>query len=189
MKTTMKRIACLFLIAGLVSGCSMNKDKKTDEMGTANKSADKAKDDAKKTVDGTKDAMDAMDDNIDNMMTYFKDQGVAYEDMKTIDNMDFAAHEGRSFMNNGQMTYLYRVKSDDENMKKVIKEANDNGKVKVKIDNKEQEYGAKVNGDYLLLYNMDADMGDMMNVFPSYQPGSSTNPSGMNEEMNGNTVE
>lgn len=181
MKTTMKRFACLFLIAGVVSGCSMNKDKETDEMGTANKSTDKVEDNTKKTVD---DAKNSMDDSIDNMMSYFKEQGVVYEDMKSIDNMDFAAHEGRSFMNNGQMTYVYRVKSDDEDMKKVMKEAKDNGKVRVKIDNKEQEYGANVNGDYLMLYNMDVDATDLTHTFQNYQTGSMTNSSTDNMDKN-----
>ena len=36
--------------------------------------------------------------------------------------MDFAAYEGRSFMANNNRVYLYRVKSEDENMKKILKE-------------------------------------------------------------------
>ena len=63
---------------------------------------------------------------------------------------------------------MYRVKSDDDNMKKVLKEAKDNGKVKVSINNKEQEYGAKVNGDFLFLYDTNADWNDVVTAFPNY---------------------
>ena len=60
------------------------------------------------------------------------------------------------------------MKSDDDNMKKVLKEAKDNGKVKVSINNKEQEYGAKVNGDFLFLYDTNADWNDVVTAFPNY---------------------
>ena len=53
-------------------------------------------------------------------------------------------------------------------MKKVLKEAKDNGKVKVSINNKEQEYGAKVNGDFLFLYDTNADWNDVVTAFPNY---------------------
>lgn len=138
MNKLVQKAACIALLAALMGGCSMN-DKKD-----ANTKTNETKEAAEKSV---KDAKNKTEDSIDNVMNYFKDKGLKYENSKAITDIDFAAYEGRSFDYNGSTGYLYRVKSDDDNMKKVLKEAKDNGKVKVSINNKEQEYGAKVNGD------------------------------------------
>lgn len=169
MKKIVNKAACLLLVAGLISGCSMNdKNNKNDDM---NKVADASKDAANK-------AKGVVNDSIDNVMNYFKKEGLKFENSKNLENIDFAAHEGRSFDMNGKTAYLYRVKSDDENMKKILKEAKDKGKVKVNIDNKEQMYGAKINGDYLLLYDEKANMNDMLTAFPNYQVNGVNNPEG-----------
>ncbi|MEG1731824.1 MAG: hypothetical protein RR252_01615 [Longicatena sp.] len=164
MNRMMKRLACLLFIGAMVSGCSMNKKEETTK--ETDKVSDTTQNDTKKVVDESK---QKVNDSVDNVMKYFKDQGVAYDNMKNIENINFAAYEGRSFMSNGQMSYIYRVKSEDENMEKILKEAKNNGKVKVNIDNKEQEYGAKVNGDYLLLYNSSANTTDLLKAFPNYK--------------------
>ncbi|MEG0330358.1 MAG: hypothetical protein RSC10_06585 [Longicatena sp.] len=164
MNRMMKRLACLLFIGAMVSGCSMNKKEETTK--ETDKVSDTTQKDTKKVVDESK---QKVNDSVDNVMKYFKDQGVAYDNMKNIENINFAAYEGRSFMSNGQMSYIYRVKSEDENMQKILKEAKNNGKVKVNIDNKEQEYGAKVNGDYLLLYNSSANTTDLLKAFPNYK--------------------
>lgn len=180
MKNIVSKAACLLLVAGLISGCSMNdknKDNKKDDM---NKVADTSKDAANK-VKGD------VDDSIDNVMNYFKKEGLKFENSKNLDNIEFAAHEGRSFDMNGKTAYLYRVKSEDENMKKILKEARDNGKVKVNIDNKEQMYGAKVNGNYLLLYDAEANMNDMLTAFPNYQATGVNNPAGSEGTKNTKT--
>lgn len=153
MKKQMKLMMLLFALCGCLTACSMNDD------------ADKAKTDVENKANEVK---EDVDDSIDNVMTYFKDQGVSVEQDAKIDKMDFAAYEGRTFQYNDATAYLYRVKSNDEGMQKVLKEAKDNGTVKVSIDNKEQEYAAKVNGNYLLLYDKSADMGDIATVFPKY---------------------
>ena len=140
MNKLVQKAACIALLAALMGGCSMN-DKK----------------DANTKTNETKEAAEN-----------FKDKGLKYENSKAITDIDFAAYEGRSFDYNGSTGYLYRVKSDDDNMKKVLKEAKDNGKVKVSINNKEQEYGAKVNGDFLFLYDTNADWNDVVTAFPNY---------------------
>lgn len=167
MNTKIKTFALLCVMAGLLTGCSMNDDTTKDDMSKENKSTQKAADDTEKAADKAK---NTTEDSIDNVMTYFKNEGINYENMQTIENMEFAAHEGRTFMMNGKTAYLYRVKSDDEDMKKIMKEAEDSGMAKVKIDNKEMEYAAMVNGDYLLLYNKEDDFADVQKAFPNYQP-------------------
>lgn len=177
MKNMISKVACLVVIAGLIGGCSMN-DKNSD------KNMNKVKDAADKTADKTK---NGVNDSIDNVMDYFKKEGVKFENSKKLENIEFAASEGRSFDMNGKTAYLYHVKSNDENMKKILKEAKDKGTAKVNIDNKEQMYGAKVNGDYLLLYDTQANMNDMLNTFPNYR-GDATNKTSNNAKETDKTT-
>lgn len=175
MKNTTKYLVYLMIAAACVTGCT-NKDKEN-----AKHEVNKAADTTKKAGEDVK---DKVSDSIDNVMTYFNKEGLKIENSKAIKNMDFAAHEGRSFDVNGKTAYLYRVNSDDEGMKKVIKEAKENGKVKVNIDHKEQLYGAKVNGDFLLLYDTSADMGNVLNTFPNYQASGVNNPENTQNSTN-----
>lgn len=163
----LKLFACLLALCSMLSACNMKND------------VEDAKDKVENKAD---DAKNDVEDSIDNVMKYFKDKGVTYDQDTAIEQMDFAAYEGRSFVVNGSTAYLYRVKNDDENMKKVMKEAADKGKVRVKINNKEMEYGAKVNGNYLFLYDTTADMTDVLQTFPGYVPGSTTTTTSADNE-------
>lgn len=179
MKTSIKLISALMCGIVFMSGCSMN-DEKDPTDGEANKSTENAKKSAEKTVD----------DSIDNVMDFFETQQVKVENMQPIENMDFAAYEGRTFMVDGENAYLYRVKMDDENMKKVMKEAEEKGKVKVSIDNKEMEYAASVNNGYLLLYEPSAShAATLKSTFSKYTSAGlgATNPSTLNPNEGKNT--
>ncbi len=177
MKKNLKRMLYFSSMALLMGACGMNNSGNAD--GSMNKTYDNAKDSAKG-------AADRAEDSIENVMNYFEGKGVRFENAKEINNMDFAAHEGRSFEYNGNTGYLYRVKSDDEKMKKLMQEAKTNGKVKVNIDNEEKEYGALVNGDFLFLYDHNADWKDVETAFPAYTYSGVTNPSNPNTTQNGN---
>lgn len=182
MNLTIKKMIVMSGIALMACGCSMGDDSETDN-GTANQSTEQTP---------TKTTTSASEDSIDYMMTYLKEKGIEISDMKNIENMDFAAHEGRSFMYNGSMAYLYRLNSSDTNMKALLDQAAKEGKVKVSMDGSEMEYTANVNGDYLLVYQDATNMGDMMNAFPGYVPGATTttpnnggNGEGMSDQGNG----
>lgn len=184
MNKPLQRAMCLTLFAVLMSGCSMNQKKEvsqnSEEIGkTAERSVDEAK--------------DMSEDSIDNVMNFFKEQGLAFENAKEIKDMEFAAKEGRSFEYEGNTAYLYRINTEDENMKRVLQEAKDSGKVKVNIDNKEQEYGAKVNGDYLFLYNADENWDTYVQAFPNYSYGNGvsepSNPGTTNNAKEQNNTE
>ena len=174
MKKQYKVMACTLSLCSMLAACSTKDDKK-DNNKVENKVENKANTAKKDT-----------EDSIDNMMSYFKEKGVAYDQSENIDQMDFAAYEGRSFMANNNRVYLYRVKSEDENMKKILKEAADKGKVKVNINNKESEYNAKVNGDYLLLYETNADISDVLGAFPGYRAGTTTTTTSTDESDQSN---
>ncbi len=148
------------VVSGLF-GCA-SKDDKNNKSNNANTSikedAEDVKDDVAKTID--------------DVMDYFKKQKVEIGNVQTIDKIDFAAYEGKSFEVNGKTVYLYRVNDKDENMKKLIQQAKDTGKITVNINNKEQEYRAKVKGNLLMLYSSDEDMNDIIKSFDTYQNGT-----------------
>lgn len=113
-------------------------------------------------------AKDQSKDTIDDVMNYFTKQGIKFENSKTLEKIEFAAHEGRTFDINGKRAYLYRVNTEDEHMQKVLSEAKEKKQIKVNVDNKEQMYPALVNGGYLLLYDGSANMSDVVTVFSKY---------------------
>ena len=142
----------------MLSGCSwMNKEK--------NNAEDAAKDVAKNTEKAGEKTKNGLDD----VMKYLKGEGVETTEVKNLDNMDFAAQEGRSFMYNGANAYMYNINAEDEQMKALLKDAKEKKTVKVKQNGEEKEYSAMVNGNYLLVYDKEADMGDMLKVFPNYK--------------------
>lgn len=153
----MKGLISFTCVLTLLSGCSM-----------FDSSEDKAKDMAKDGKETTDKVKDDGEDTIDNMMDWMKGKGVSYTDMEKIDQMDFAAHEGRSFMYEGNMVYLYRINNEDEKMQQLMKDAKDKKSVKVNVDGEEKEYGAMVNGDYLLIHEKGLEMNHLSETFPSY---------------------
>lgn len=72
-------------------------------------------------------------------------------------------------MYNGANAYMYNINAEDEQMKALLKDAKEKKTVKVKQNGEEKEYSAMVNGNYLLVYDKDADMGNMLKVFPNYK--------------------
>lgn len=167
MKNKLKTISIAACAMVLLSGCNMwgNDEKDTSKNGTAN---------ATKETTPNSERSTASEDSIQNMMNYMKEKGITISDMNPIDTMDFAAHEGQSFSYNGNTAYLYRLKSDDANMKALLEDAKKNGTVKVNMDGKEQMYNASVNGDYLFVYDPAANMGDLITAMGSYVPGATT---------------
>lgn len=162
-KSNMMGIALSALL--LLSGCSMWSGDDNAAQGTANATDTKQPENNRNVTS---------EDSIDNMMNYLKQQGVEISDMAPIDKMDFAAHEGKSFTYQGNTAYLYRLKSDDVNMKALLDEAKQKGNIKVNHNGKEELYNASVNGDYLFVYEKDADMGSFINAMGSYVPGATT---------------
>ncbi len=161
MKKLFKTVLTSALLVSVLFGCSSkdNQNNKNDNLSTS------IKDDAE-------DAKDDVTQTIDDVMDYFKKQKVEVENVQGIDKIDFAAYEGKSFEVNGKTVYLYRVNEKDKNMKKLLQEVKDTGKVTVNMNNKEQEYKAKVKGNLLMLYNYDEDLNDVLTTFDAYQNGT-----------------
>ncbi len=172
-------VACTLVL--IISGCSQNdsSDKKMESNANAT-DTNPPKNDAANTVN----------DTMDNMMSYLKDQGITIDDMKDLTDMDFAAHEGRSFSYQGNTAYLYRLKENDESMKALLDSAKNTGTVKVNINGESKDYAASVNDNYLLIYQKEAKMDDFIKLFDTYQAGiggidSSDNSGSATENGNG----
>lgn len=187
------------LLLLLVSGCGSNKK----DAGTNNSA------NATDTKQPQNNVSDNASETMNRMVAYFKEKGMELTDLKDIDQMDFAAHEGKSFSYQGSPMYLYRLKSNDESMKALLESAKNTGNVKVNIDGKQQNYKASVNGDYLLVYKNGDTIQDFIKAFGSYSvnapaapnsegvtapgtdhpgvqdEGKSTNPSGSETNQNG----
>lgn len=150
----------------LVSGCgSDNKD--NGQNNSANQTD---------TKQPQNNVSDNASETMNRMVSYFKEKGIELADMTDIDQMDFAAHEGKRFSYKGSPMYLYRLKSNDESMKALLDSAKNTGNVKVNIDGKQQNYKASVNGDYLLVYENADTIQDFINVFDSYSVNSPAAP-------------
>lgn len=167
MKNKVKTMSIAICAMILLSGCSMwgSDESDTANNGTANSTKETTPNNERSTIN---------EDSIQNMMNYMQGKGIEIRNMAPIDQMDFAAHEGQSFSYNGNTGYLYRLKSDDANMKALLDDAKKNGSIKVNMDGKEQLYNASVNGDYLFVYDPAANMGDFISAMNNYVPGATT---------------
>lgn len=150
----MKRLSiCALSLLLLVSlgGC-MNNDKESEK-----KTEDKVED-TKKKAEGT----------IDDVLNYMKTSGYEYTDDQTLSEFNFAAKEGKSFMYNNQMLYLYRVDPSDTQVNGLLEQAKKDNKITANQNGQTNEYGARVNGNYLLVYDKNADMNDFVKNFDKY---------------------
>ncbi|MEG1252645.1 MAG: hypothetical protein RSF38_04900 [Erysipelotrichaceae bacterium] len=152
-----KRLILSVLSLSLLSGCSFfnqedTKEKEKVEMRDKNKEI----------------ANDASN-TIDSMIKWMNEKGIQMDEMETLNEMNFAAHEGRSFKVKGNLIYLYRVNTKDEKMKSFLKETKTSSKVKVNENGVEKEYKAMVKDDYLMIYDQGMDNSQLEALFPTYE--------------------
>ncbi len=174
MKPLQKLAVCSLAGLFMISGCSMGKDEDTNTPNPQSK--------ANQTETNPPQNQSSASDTMDRMIAYLNEQGVTMDQMRSLDQMDFAAHEGRSFTYQGNTGYLYRLKSEDESMKALLESAQKNGTVKVNHDGQEQNYNAAVNGDYLFVYDPNVDMNDFISIFTGYMPNISVSPKTSDEQ-------
>lgn len=138
-----------------LTGC-MNNDKK-DESKDKTEEKDTSKD-AEKTKD-----------SISDVMTYMKENGVEYSDDKTLSDFDWAAKEGTSFKYNDQDVYLYRVDSSNSQMSEVLNNVKSSNVITANQNGTNTEYAARVNGNYLLIFDKDAAIDELVDIFNKYK--------------------
>lgn len=141
-----------------LTGC-MNNDKK-DESKDKTEEKDTSKDTEK------------TNDSISDVMTYMKENGVEYSDDKTLSDFDWAAKEGTSFKYNDQDVYLYRVDSTNSEMNEILNNVKTNNAITANQNGTNTEYAARVNGNYLLIFNKDAALDELVDIFNKYKVGN-----------------
>ena len=102
-------------------------------------------------------------------MNSFESSGVTFGNVTPIDNMDFAAHEGRMFDVNGERVYIYRMNLEDAQMNELMQKAMADKRVTVNRNGVDEEYNALVNNDYLLVYGSNASIAPLDELFTQYR--------------------
>lgn len=176
MKKFMLSLFCILTLCACTNNTDNNANSKTNASTTEGKPQDSS-------------TANTPLSTLDDFMTYLNDQGVEYADEQPISDMNITAHEGRSFNVNGSTGYIYRIDSTDDTMKKLLASAQENGELQATQNGVQKSYTAHVNGDYLLLYDKDANLDSLVKVFPSFnqnapQTSNTTNPSASNPVPN-----
>lgn len=151
-----------------LTGC-MNNDKK-DESKDKTEEKDTSKDTEK------------TNDSISDVMTYMKENGVEYSDDKTLSDFDWAAKEGTSFKYNDQDVYLYRVDSTNSEMNEILNNVKTNNAITANQNGTNTEYAARVNGNYLLIFNKDAALDELVDIFNKYKVGNTDTNTNNNKD-------
>ncbi|MEG0264683.1 MAG: hypothetical protein RSC93_10045 [Erysipelotrichaceae bacterium] len=153
----LKNALLVTFMVSLLSGCSyFNKD-------------DTSEKDKVETSKKEKSVEKEASDSIDEVMKWMEQQGIKYNEMETLNEMNFAAHEGRSFKYNENLVYLYRVNTSDEKMNSFLNETQHSKIVNVNENGVEKQYKALVNRDYLMVYQDGKDISQLETLFPTYK--------------------
>lgn len=151
-----------------LTGC-MNNDKK-DESKDKTEEKDTSKDTEK------------TNDSISDVMTYMKENGVEYSNDKTLSDFDWAAKEGTSFKYNDQDVYLYRVDSTNSEMNEILNNVKTNNAITANQNGTNTEYAASFNGNYLLIFNKDAAIDELVDIFNKYKVGNTDTNTNNNKD-------
>ena len=142
----MKQKSLIFILSSMLvftlSGCSWfdRKDSSANNNNTTNNASenDASKNDANKNNASNNDA-DKTAKTIQDMMNSFESSGVTFGNVTPIDNMDFAAHEGRMFDVNGERVYIYRMNLEDAQMNELMQKAMADKRVTVNRNGVDEE--------------------------------------------------
>lgn len=167
----MKKKSMIFILSSMLvftlSGCSWfdRTDKNANNNNATNNatSNDASKNDASGS-DAGKTAK-----TIQDMMNSFEESGITFGNVRSIDDMEFAAHEGRMFDVNGERVYIYRMNLEDAQMNELMQKAMEDKRVTVNRNGVDEEYNALVNDDYLLVYGSNASIAPLDELFTQYR--------------------
>lgn len=158
-----------------LTGCT-NNDKKDES-----KDKTEEKDTSKDTSNN--------EGSISDVMKYMQENGIEYSDDKTLSDFDWAAKEGTSFKYNDQDVYLYRVDTTNSQMSDVLKNVQTNNAITANQNGTNTEYAARVNGNYLLIFDKDAAMDELVEIFNKYKENTNDANSNTDESSNTNDAE
>ncbi|NBK97058.1 MAG: hypothetical protein EOM50_03405 [Erysipelotrichia bacterium] len=143
----------LLMMLSLV-GC-MNNDKKET---TSDQSEEKKKTETNKE-----------EGSVSDVMNYFKENGIVYDNDKVLSDFDWAAKEGTSFQYNGKSIYLYRVDGSNAQMNEVLNKVKSSNAISANQNGTNKEYSARVNGNYLMIYDQEAAIDELVKIFDKYK--------------------
>lgn len=109
------------------------------------------------------------DGSISDVMDYFKSNNISYRDDKDITKFDWAAKEGKSFVYDGNTFYLYKVDTTDKDVAAMLEKVQTSNAISATQNGTTKEYGAMNNGSYLLIYDKDAAVDKMQEIFSKYK--------------------
>lgn len=148
------KVGLAFLMVCMVCGCSMFKE---------------ASDDVNNAIDKVEDTTTNEEGKLSDLMTYLKDNKITLEDEEELNNFNFAAKEGRSFTYDGNKVYVYSVDTANAAIRTLMNQALTNNQVVASVDGKEVTYGASANDNYLMIYELEAKVDDLLDNFKNYK--------------------
>ncbi len=149
-----KKILLLFCVVCL-SGCSMfmreeeNQDTQVEET------------EKEEVVDSN--------DSLENMFVHFDAQQIPYAEKTIIEEINFAAKEGYSFMYENEYIYLYHLDPSDEAMQQVLQEAESDGTLSAEQNGELKNYNALVNGNFIMMYDGETQFESLEKSFTQYK--------------------
>lgn len=146
----------LFMTVSLL-GCS-RKSEPMKKDNTVEKDVKKGVDKAERKTEKT----------LDDLMNYMKGEGVTYSEDKKINDINWGAREGRSFMYDNQNVYIYEVDTKDQKVAELLRQAKENNRVTASQNGQNMQYGAAVNGNYLMIYDKEAQLDQLVEIFKKY---------------------
>lgn len=167
----MKQKSMILILSSMLvftlSGCSWfdRTDKNANNNNTTNNAT--GNDATKNDASGSDTGKTAK--TIQDMMNSFEEAGITFGNVRSIDDMEFAAHEGRMFDVNGERVYIYRMNLEDAQMNELMQKAMADKRVTVNRNGVDEEYNALVNNDYLLVYGSNASIAPLDELFTTYR--------------------
>ncbi len=160
----MKRItticAALALTLGLAA-CGDASQMEQDVKKTVDDTAEKARDAGEQVMDDSK-------RTLDDMMDHLRENQTGIDQEEAIDDIPFAAYDGRSFQVEGNTLYLYRIDPEDEEMKRISEQLALDSMVNVERNGQKMQYNGTLYEDYLLLYEPGVNADAIIDAMNSY---------------------
>lgn len=128
--------------------------------------------DVQRTVDdAANDAADAGEKTVDDMMAHLREMQKDIQQEEVIEDIPFAAYDGRSFQVEGNTMYLYRINAQDADMKRVIEQLQQDNMVNVERNGQKMQYSGALYEDYLLLYEPGVNADSLIEGMNSFAAG------------------
>ncbi len=164
----MKKMLIWLMMGTLLCGCSMFQPKQENNTSSGNKPNENTTQKKEDLNDKMNEAKEEAEHTISNMLDYFKEKGIEMSNVSAIEELNIPAYEGRMFEVDGANVYLYRLDMNNESMKRLMEEAQQNGTLKVNASGVDQDYRSLVNGNFLLLYEKDLVVSPLDSLFYEY---------------------